>query len=104
MKKEDILKKARSENNDEREKQVETNAFRAGWLGVSIILLILIGFRSYFNESGSDLVIVLLAQTAASLFYQYKKLGDKKYLIWSILSIGGILLGFSSLLTQYGVF
>lgn len=104
MKKEEILRKARTEYNDEREKQIETTAFRFGWIGVSIVLLVLLGFRWYFNESSADLIIVMLAQTAASLFYQYKKLGEKRFLIWGILSIGGILLGFAALLTQYGVF
>lgn len=102
--KEEILKKARAENNDEREKKVETDAFSAGWIGVTIVLLILLGFRWYFNESSSDLVTIILAQSTASAFYQYKKLGERKYLYWCILGIGGVLLGLAGVLSQYGVY
>lgn len=102
--KEDILRRARSEYKDEREKQIEMNAFRAGWIGVTIVLLILLAFRWYFNESSSDLVTIMLAQSAASVFYQYKKLGDRIYLITFGFAIIGILLGFAGVLTQYGIF
>lgn len=104
MNKEDLLRKARAENKDEREKEIEVSSFRAGWIGVSLIMLILIGLRWYFNESGTDIVMILLAQQSAGLFYQYVKLKNKKYLIAGLFTVAGILLGFASLLSNYGVF
>lgn len=104
MDKEDILRKARSEKTDEREQQIETTSFRAGWIGVTIMMLILIGFRWYFNESSSDIVMILLAQTSVQLFYQYRKLQDRKYLVFGLMGAVGIILGFFSLLSQYEVY
>lgn len=99
-----IQKKARSEKRDEREKQVEMTSFRVGWIAVSIMMLVLIGFRWYFNESSSDIVMILLAQASAGLFYQYKKLNERKYLFFGLMGVVGIILGFFSLLSQYGVY
>lgn len=104
MNKEDILKKARAQKRDEREKQVEMTSFRAGWIGVTIIMLVLIGFRWYFNESSTDIVMILLAQQSAGLFYQYATLKERKYLIIGLVAVAGIILGFFALLSQYGVY
>lgn len=104
MDKKDILRKARSQRRDEREKQIEVNSFRAGWLGVSLVMLILIGLRWYFNESAVDIALILLAQQFGSLLYQSIKFKNKKYFIVSLFVLGGILMGIASLLTSYGVF
>lgn len=42
MKKEDILKKAQQGKTDEREEEINTKAFRIGWMGVSVVMLLLI--------------------------------------------------------------
>ena len=105
MKKEDILKKAQAEQKDEREEEINTKAFRIGWMGVTVVMLILILLRSIFNESAIDIVMILMVQTAAASFYQYSKMRDKKiYLISGIIAIIAIILGFASLLSNYGIY
>ena len=105
MKKEDILKKAQQEKTDEREEEINTKAFRIGWMGVSVVMILLIFLRATFNETATDLVVVLLAQSAAASFYQYFEMRDKKlYLISGIMASIGVILGFASLLSSYGVY
>lgn len=80
-------------------------AFRIGWMGVSVVMLLLIFLRATFNETATDLVVVLLAQSAAASFYQYFEMRDKKlYLISGIMASIGVILGFASLLSSYGVY
>ncbi|MGX7108301.1 DUF6442 family protein [Facklamia miroungae] len=105
MKKEDILKKAQIEQKDEREEEINTKAFRIGWISVSVVMLLLIFLRSIFNESATDILIILMAQVAAASFYQYSKMPDKKiYLVGGIVAILAIILSFASLLSSYGVY
>lgn len=105
MNKEEILKKAQSKRKDEREKEINTKAFRIGWMAVSIVMLILIALRAYYNETATDLVIVLMAQTAAASFYQYYKIPDQKiHLISGIIAVLAIILGFATLLSNYGIY
>ena len=101
-----ILEKARSSQSDEREVQIKINSFRIGWLGVSAVMLILIAIRAYFNEFSIEIVIILLAQTGATSFYQYnqKSKDRQKYMVAGVVSILGVLFGFYVLLSQYGVF
>jgi hypothetical protein len=88
----------------EQKQQVKRNSYRFGWMGTSIALIVLLGFRWYANESPADLLLILSTQLASVFFYQYKKLNHKGYLIAVILMVGGILMNFAALLTQYGVF
>ncbi|WP_027108519.1 DUF6442 family protein [Lacticigenium naphthae] len=105
MDKKDILNKARKEMSDEREEQVRLTSFRIGWLSVSAIMIVLIGLRAYFNESASDILMILMAQTAASSFYQYRLLEKNKgYLVAGILSTLAVLLSFATLLSNYGLY
>lgn len=105
MKKEEILKKAQSEQKDEREEEINTKAFRIGRMGVTAVMLLLILLRFIFNESAIDIVIILMAQTAATSFYQYSKMRDKTiYLISGIVALMAVISGFASLLSNYGVY
>lgn len=105
MKKVDILKKAQAEQKDEREEEINTKAFRIGWMGVTAVMLLLLLLRSIINESAIDIVIIFMAQTAAASFYQYSKMRDKKiYLISGIVALIAIILGFATLLSIYGVY
>jgi len=104
MKKDEVLKKARAEKNDERENQVETASYRFGWIIVTLMIILLMFFRRYYNESTTDLLLVLMTQLASTFFYQYKKLNNKNYLIAGIIMVGGIIMGFASLLSHYGVY
>lgn len=105
MNKEEILKQAQKEVKDEREEAINDKAFRMGWMAVTVIMLLLIAIRAYFNESAIDLIIVLMAQTAASSFYQYHKLPDRKIHLYSgIIAVIAIILGFAALLSSYGVY
>jgi len=67
-------------------------------------MLVLVGLRWYFDESATDIVMIFLAQAFASLFYQYIKLKERKYLIIALIVLGGIALGFISILSNNGVF
>ncbi|MGF3066105.1 DUF6442 family protein [Facklamia sp. P12945] len=105
MEKEDVLKKAQRAQKDERDEAINTKAFQIGWVGVSVVMLLLIVLRVIFNESAIDIMIILMAQVAAASFYQYSKMPDKKlYLVSGIIAILAIILGFASLLSSYGVF
>jgi len=88
----------------EQKQQVDRNSYRFGWIGTSIALIVLLGFRWYANESPTDLLLILNAQLASVFFYQYKKSNHKGYLIAGILMAGGILMNFATLLIQYGIF
>lgn len=101
----DILKKARQEKNDEREEHIKIKAFHIGWLSVSAVMLFLIIFRSIYNESAIDIIMILMTQIAAVSFYQYFNIRDKKsYLFAGIISTIVVLLSLAALLSQYGVY
>ncbi|MCC5908952.1 MAG: hypothetical protein JJT76_00720 [Clostridiaceae bacterium] len=105
MKKDDILRKVQYEKKDEREEQVKTKAFHVGWISVTAVMLFLIIWRSIHNESANDILMILMAQTSATSFYQYTKMPEKKmYLMGGILGIIGLGLALASLLSQYGVY
>ena len=105
MNSQDILKKARQEKNDEHEEHIKVKAFHIGWLSVSAVMLFLIIFRSIYNESAIDIIMILMTQTAAVSFYQYFNIRDKKsYLFAGIISTIVVLLSLAALLSQYGVY
>jgi uncharacterized membrane protein YjjP (DUF1212 family) len=105
MNKKEILKKAQQEKNDEREEHIKIKAFHVGWLSVSAVMLFLIIFRSLYNEPASDIIMILMAQTAAVSFYQYINMRDKKiYLFAGIISTIAVFLSLAALLSQYGVY
>lgn len=105
MKKEDILKKAQQENEDEREVQINIASNKIGWVAVSAVMIFLIILRAIHNESASDIMMIFFAQTVAASFYEYVKVPKKKtYLIIIIFGIVGFVLALASLLSQYGVF
>jgi hypothetical protein len=105
MNSQDILKKARQEKNDEHEEHIKVKAFHIGWLSVSAVMLFLIIFRSIYNESAIDIIMILMTQTAAVSFYQYFNIRDKKsYLFAGIISTIAVLLSLAALLSQYRVY
>ena len=105
MNSQDILKKARQEKNDEHEEHIKVKAFHIGWLSVSAVMLFLIIFRSIYNESAIDIIMILMTQIAAVSFYQYFNIRDKKsYLFAGIISTIVVLLSLAALLSQYGVY
>jgi len=105
MNNKDILKKVRQEKNDEREEHIKIKAFHIGWLSVSAVMLFLIIFRSIYNESSSDIIMILMTQTAAVSFYQYFNMRDmKSYLFAGIISTIAAFLSLAALLSQYGVY
>ena len=103
--KNNILKKAQNENRDEREEMIKTKAFHIGWICVSLVMLLLIIIRGINNESANDIMMILMAQTSAVLFYQYVSIPTKKsYLVYGIIALIGFLLAFASLLSSYMVY
>lgn len=69
------------------------------------MMLALIAFRFYFNQLSTDLVMILMAQTATTSFYQYKHFNNKtSFLVAGIMSCIAIALGFAALLSEYGVY
>lgn len=105
MKRDEILKKAQKAKKDEREQSIYKNAYYIGAVVVGIIMLILIAMKHYFNDSITDITIILVAHATGGSFYQYFKLREKKiYLITGIMGIIGIILGFATLLSEYGVY
>lgn len=100
-----ILKKAQQEKADEREEYIKVKAFHIGWVSVSVVMLLLIIFRKIYNESAIDIVMIVMAQTAAVSFYQYVNIRDKKmYLFTGIISTVAIFIAFAALLSEYGVY
>lgn len=105
MDKEKILKKARNENKDEREEHILIKSFKIGWYGVLLMLVVLYALQLYFKEPNStELNLILMAHLTTATYYQYKKFDNKKYLIAVLILIGGIVMGFAALLSQYGVY
>lgn len=105
MNKDEILKKARAENKDEREEQILIKSFKAGWYGVTLMIIILLALQLYFNKANSvELNLVFLAHLTTATYYQYKKNNKKKYLAAVFFLFGGMAIAFAALLTQYGVF
>jgi hypothetical protein len=105
MNKKDILERAQNEKNDEREDQVKITSFRIGWFVVLAIMLLLIGLRVYYNESSIDLVLILMAQTGVTSFYQYRYSNHQKiYLFNGIVCTLIALLSLAALLSQYGIY
>lgn len=105
MKREEILRKAQQENIDEREEKINTKAYQIGAVAVGIVMLLLIIIKNIFNDSTLDITIILVTHATAASFYQYFNMREKKiYLISGIMGLVGILLGFASLLSQYGVY
>lgn len=101
----DILEKAQQEKNDEREEYIRIKALHIGWLSVSAVMLFLIIFRFFYNEAASDIIMILMTQTAAVSFYQYFNMRDKKgYLFAGIASVIAVFLSLAALLSQYGVY
>lgn len=105
MNKEEILKKAQLEKNDEREEQVKVKASHIGWISVTVVILFIIIFRKLHGESIIDIAMIVMVQAAAVSFYQYFNMREKKsYLYSGILSIIGFTLAFAALLSEYGVY
>ena len=105
MKREEILKRAQNINKDEREQKINTKAYHIGAVAVGIVMLILIATKHYFNASITDITIILVTHASAASFYQYFKMPEKKiYLISGIMGLIGIMLGFATLLSEYGVY
>lgn len=104
MEKHDILKKARRQGRDEREKEIELKSFKAGWFGIMIIIGILIGLRIHFAEPSADLALILNAQMTASFFYQFWKTRNYGTLFAAILCLGALGMNLAALLTQYALF
>jgi len=105
MDRKDILRKAQEEGHDEREEQIKDKAFHIGWISVSLVLLFLIVFRSIYNESASDILMILMAQIGSISFYQYFKIREKRaYLFAGIGCILALFLALAALLSEYGVY
>jgi len=104
VRKEDILRRAQAENKDEREEQVLIKSFKIGWYGILFTLLLIYSLQFYFDQPNSTaLNLLLLAHLTATTFYQYKKLNLNNYLIATFILLGGMVMGFTALLSQYGV-
>ena len=105
MNNKEVLRKARQERKDEREEQIKVKAFQIGWLSVTVVILFLIIFRYLYNESVTDMMMILMAQTAAVSFYQYFNIrGSRAYLVVGIISTIAVFLSLAALLSQYGVY
>ncbi|API88059.1 hypothetical protein BKP56_01355 [Marinilactibacillus sp. 15R] len=103
MDKQEILKKARKEQ-DEREKVIKTYAFRIGWIGVVLVTLFILVLRMLNKETVSDILLILMTQLAAASFYQYSNIHNKKHLVTGVISLVAVALNFAALLSQYGVY
>ena len=105
MNKEEILRKAQQEKNDEREEQIKVRASHIGWISVIAVILFIIIFRKWHGESIMDIAMIVMAQSAAVSFYQYAKMREKKgYLFSGVISIIAFFLAFAALLSEYGVY
>ncbi len=91
MDRHEILKKARASKKDEREEQLENKSYKFSWFGVTFILVILMVFRFYQNQSATELVLIVLAQITFRAFYQFLKVKDTYHTLSFILTLGGFI-------------
>lgn len=100
MDKEEILEKSRKENTffDEREKQISTNGFKFGYIGMTISFIFLILLRYILKKEHKFYDLMTLYSSFFVIFqiYKYKMLKDRELLIplfyWSLTMIVSLFL------------
>lgn len=103
--KNDTLKKSSTKSKIHRESQVKEKAYAIGWIGALTVMLLLIIWRTIHKESSVDIMMILFAQSATALFYQYRKIpGRKINLIGGILATIAFGLALAALLSEYGIY
>lgn len=95
MKKEEVLKQAQSERNEEYENAIMSKAANSSIIAVSVICLLIFLIRVFLSDlKGLDKVIpsydilaIMFANVAVSHLYIYRKLQETKYIVIGIGSL-----------------
>lgn len=94
MDKEEILARVKNQGIDEREQQVMSQSFGFGAIVVVILCFIFSIIKAIEGQRFHEFAIIIFAYLSASNFYQYKKIGEKKYLIVGSFATITVILGF----------
>lgn len=86
MEKNEILRKARQEHNDEREKSVQDRSLRYTYLAMAVAFGVFAIFRVE-NQSVMDLSASACLSGAVGQLYRYAKLRDRFHLILGVLML-----------------
>lgn len=83
MQKDEILKKARAEKSDEREKQVKDWSFRWTYLTMAVVAAVFAGFRAMRNQPVTDLCATVCFSVCAGMLYRFVKTKEKSDLLFA---------------------
>jgi hypothetical protein len=87
LNKEEILKRSRHENFDEREKHIDDESYSYGIVGVLGLSVLLMIWNMAHGYPYSDMTTIILGYITSSSLFKYKKNKTKRLLIASILGI-----------------
>lgn len=93
MKKEDILKKYREENEDEGQKHINTKSDLKAFYGLSFLALLLMGYQAIKELPFGDVPALLFVFLSVGAFSRYKSTQEKHFL-WMSIFTGLMCLGF----------
>lgn len=88
MDREEILEQSRKAGMDERERSVE---MESGFYGLLAVIALAVAFVIYKMIKGlpyRDMVAIMCAQLAATSFYKYRKLPERKSFLWGAIVAG----------------
>ncbi|MBK5253851.1 MAG: hypothetical protein JJE03_05275 [Peptostreptococcaceae bacterium] len=93
MKKEDVLKKYRQENEDEGQTHINTQADLYGFYGISFLALLLMVYQAIKELPFGDVPALLFTFLSIGAFFRYKAAQEKPFL-WMSMFTGLMCLGF----------
>lgn len=103
MEKDKVIELAANTLVDEREERIYMRGFQARHLGVSFIIVVLYTLRLIKgNHDNSDLFLILTAQITFVSLHYLNEYRNKMALLASILGTLAMILGFITVLTDYG--
>jgi hypothetical protein len=85
LNKEEILKRSRNENFDEREKQIDDESYSYGIIGVLGLSVLIMIWNIAHGYPYSDMTTIILGYITSSTVFKYRKFKATKLLIASVL-------------------
>ena len=93
MKKEDILKKSKYENEDDEQTYINMKSDLNSFYGLSFLALLLMGYQAIKGLPFGDLPALLFIFLSVGAFFRYKWT-QKKHFLWMSIFTGLLCLGF----------